>query len=376
MKIAIVHEWFITYVGSEKVIEQILSLYPDADIFTLFDFLPENDRKFLDGKGTHTSFMQNLPFARKYYRQYLPLMPLAIEQFDLSEYDLVISSNHAVAKGVITGPNQLHISYVHTPMRYIWEMQDQYLKESGLDKGILTWPTRWLFHRLRAWDYRTSNSVDHFIANSQFVARRIWKFYRRNAQVIYPPVNITGFVYQENKENYYLAASRLVPYKKVDLIVSAFNSMPDKSLVVIGEGPELNKIRQMAKNNIEILGYQPDDVLRRYMQNAKAFVFAALEDFGIMPVEAQACGTPVIAYGNGGVLETIHGLDHPQPSGIFFDEQTVKAISQAVRLFESNERKIKPDACRKNAEKFSTERFRSEFKDFVENAWELHSNKK
>lgn len=376
MKIAIVHEWFITYVGSEKVVEQILSLYPDADIFTLFDFLPEKDRKFLDGKRTHTSFMQNLPFARKYYRQYLPLMPFAIEQFDLSEYDLVISSNHAVAKGVITGPNQLHISYVHTPMRYIWEMQNQYLKESGLDKGILTWPTRWLLYRLRAWDYRTSNSVDHFIANSQFVARRIWKFYRRNAQVIYPPVNIAGFAYQENKGNYYLAASRLVPYKKVDLIVNAFNSMPDKSLVVIGEGPELNKIRQMAKKNIEILGYQPDDVLRRYMRNAKAFVFAALEDFGIMPVEAQACGTPVIAYGNGGVSETIHGLDHPQPSGIFFDEQTVEAISQAVKLFEGNESRIEPVVCRKNAEKFSQERFRSEFKDFVENVWEVHRKKR
>jgi glycosyltransferase involved in cell wall biosynthesis len=366
MKTAIVHEWFVTYAGSERVVEQIISLFPAADIFTLVDFLPVKDRNFLTDKHINTSFIQHLPFAHKYYRQYMPLMPLAIEQFNLSEYDLILSSNHAVAKGVLTGPHQLHISYVHSPMRYAWEMQHQYLIESGLDKGIMTWPTRWLLHQLRLWDYRTANCVDHFIANSEFVARRIWKVYRREAKVIYPPVRVAEFNIQEKKDSYYLAASRMVPYKKMGLIVESFINMPDKHLIVIGEGPELEKIQRIAKRNIEILGYQPDEDLKNYMQHAKAFVFAALEDFGIIPLEAQACGTPVIAYGRGGVLETIRGLEHPEPTGVLFIEQTVEAISSAVDQFEENEGKIDPYACRQNAERFSEERFRSEFTFFVE----------
>jgi len=368
MKIAIVHEWFVTYVGSEKVVEQIIDLFPEADIFTLFDFLPAPDRNFLNGKQINTSFIQHFPFAQRYYRQYLPFMPLAIEQFDLSGYDLVLSSNHAVAKGVLTGPQQLHISYIHSPMRYAWEMQHQYLRESRLDKGILTWPTRWLLHQLRLWDYRASNGVNHFIANSEFIGQRIWKAYRREATIIHPPVQVTKFTFQEKKNDYYLAASRMVPYKNIDLIVESFNRMPDKHLVVIGEGPEFNKIKKIASRNIELLGYQPDEVLIKYMQHAKAFVFAALEDFGIMPLEAQACGTPVIAYGRGGVSETIHGLEHPHPTGVFFHEQTTEAISDAVKLYEGKKIQIDPYACRRNAENFAPECFRSQFKSFVEQA--------
>ena len=370
MKIAIVHDWFVTYVGSEKVVERIISLFPDADIFTLVDFLPANDRNFLTGKQVNTSFIQHLPFAKKYYRQYLPLMPLAIEQFDLSEYDLILSSNHAVAKGVITGPYQLHISYVHSPMRYAWDLQHQYLTESGLDKGIMTWPTRWLLHQLRLWDYRASIGVDHFIANSEFIAQRIWKAYRREAKVIYPPVQVEKFSFQPKKDSYYLAASRMVQYKKFDLIVESFNQMPDKKLVVIGDGPDLKKIRKMAHKNIEILGFQPDEILKKYMQNAKAFVFAALEDFGIILLEAQACGTPVIAYGRGGALETIHGLEHFEPTGVLFEEQSVEAITKAIITFEENEAQISPRNCRLNAERFSSERFCSEFTRFVENSRE------
>jgi glycosyltransferase involved in cell wall biosynthesis len=368
MKIAIVHDWFVTYVGSEKVVEQIISLYPDADLFTLFDFLPTIDRGFLDGKHIKTSFIQHLPFAIKYYRQYLPLMPLAIEQFDLSEYDLIISSNHAVAKGVLTGPHQLHISYVHSPMRYAWDMQHQYLRESRLGKGIIAWPTRWLLHQLRLWDYRTANGVDHFIANSEFIARRIWKVYRREAKVIYPPVQVAEFSFQEKKDGYYLAASRMVPYKKMDMIVESFNYMPDKHLIVIGEGPDLDKVKKKAKSNIEILGYQPNDLLKDYMQNAKAFVFAALEDFGISPLEAQACGTPVIAYGRGGALETIHGLEHSEPTGVLFEEQSIEAITKAIMTFEENEADIRPRNCRLNAERFSSDHFCSEFKRFVDSS--------
>jgi glycosyltransferase involved in cell wall biosynthesis len=376
MKTAIVHEWFVTYAGSEKVVEQIISQYPDADIFTLFDFLPAKDRNFLNNKQISTSFIQRLPFTRTSYRKYLPFMPLAIEQFDLSKYDLILSSSHAVAKGVLTGPHQLHISYIHSPMRYAWDMQNEYLFESGLDKGVMTWPTRWLLHQLRIWDCRTANGVDHFIANSKFVAHRIWKVYRREAKVIYPPIQVTKFNFQENKDSYYLAASRMVPYKKMDLIIEAFNYMPDKHLIVIGEGPDLDKVKKKARRNIEILGYQSDDILKDYMQNAKAFVFAALEDLGMIPLEAQACGTPVIAYGRGGTLETIHGLEHPEPSGVLFDDQSVKEITKGISIFEENQSRITPRNCRLNAERFSSERFCSEITRFVENSWQQFSDGK
>lgn len=369
MKTAIVHEWLVTFGGSEKVVEQILSLYPHADLFTLVDYLASSDGDFLKNTRITTSFIQKLPFAHKYYRQYLPFMPLAVEQFDLSGYDLIISSNHAVAKGVLTGPDQLHISYVHTPIRYAWDMQHQYLRETGLDRGIKSIPTRMLLHYIRQWDYRTANNVDYFVANSRFIARRIWKVYRREAKVIHPPVKVSEFNLQEKKEDFYLAASRMVPYKKMDLIVAAFNQMPDRQLVVIGDGPGLKRVKANAQKNIEILGYQPTDVLRRYMQGARAFVFAAQEDFGITPVEAQACGTPVIAFGGGGSLETIRGLDYIYPTGVFFQEQTVKAVVEGVKLFEANERKIRPMACRQNAERFSVQRFCSEFERFVDESW-------
>jgi glycosyltransferase involved in cell wall biosynthesis len=368
MKTAIIHEWFVTYRGSEKVVEQIIGLYPDADIFTLVDFLPARDRAFLQGKNIHTSFIQNFPFTQKYYRQYLPFMPLAIEQFDLSDYDLVISSNHCVAKGVLTGPNQLHISYIHTPMRYAWEMQHEYLRQFRLDRGIMTWPSRLLLHKLRIWDSRTANGVDYFIANSKFVANRIRKTYQREADVIYPPINISEFQFQEKKENYFLTASRLVQYKKTNLIIEAFNHMPEKKLIVIGDGPDLKKIKKVAKGNIEILGYQPDDILRSYMQSAKAFVYAAVDDFGIISLEAQACGTPVIAYGCGGSLETVRGQENPEPTGVFYSEQSAFGIINGVRAFENLKTPVNPLYCRLNAERFSVERFQNEFTDLINKA--------
>lgn len=226
-------------------------------------------------------------------------MPLAIEQLDVSKHDIILSSSHAVAKGILTGPDQLHISYVHSPIRYAWDLQHQYLREAGLSKGLKATLARWLLHKIRIWDCRTANGVDHFIANSQFIARRIKKVYGRKADVIYPAVDVERFALQTNKQDYYMTASRMVPYKRMDLIVEAFSHMPTKRLVVIGDGPEMNKIKSKATNNIEILGYQPNDVMQKYMSEAKAFVFAAEEDFGITPVEAQACGTPVIAYGKG-----------------------------------------------------------------------------
>ncbi|MEK0312390.1 glycosyltransferase family 4 protein [Cohnella sp. 56] len=369
MKVAIVHEWLTTYAGSEKVVEQMLEVYPEADIFTMVDFLPEKDRGFLKGRKVRTSFLQNMPFAKKKYRQYLPLMPLAIEQFDLSSYDLILSSSHAVAKGVITGPNQLHISYVHSPIRYAWDMQHQYLKESGLQRGLKGAFAKYMLSRIRMWDYRTANGVDFFIANSDFIASRIWKVYRRESSVIYPPVNVNAFAYREDKEDFYLTASRMVPYKKMDMIAEAFAGMPDKRLVVIGDGPEMDKVKAHAAKapNITVLGYQPDAVLIDHMQRAKAFVFAAEEDFGITPVEAQACGTPVIAYGRGGSLETVRGLGVQQPTGVFFQEQTASSLAEAVRRFETEGGAIQAANCRKNAVRFSPEAFRKKLLQHVDN---------
>lgn len=370
LKVAIIHDWLYVYGGAERVLENILECFPQAELYSLIDFLPQEYRHALKHKNVHTSFIQRLPFAKTKHRSYLPLMPLAVEQFDLSASDLVISSSYAVAKGVITGPDQLHLCYCHSPMRYAWDLQHQYLKESGLERGIRSWLARYLLHRLRLWDTRTANGVDAFIANSNFVARRIRKVYRREATVIHPPVDTDGFTLHEAKEDFYFTASRLVPYKKIDLIVEAFATMPDKKLVVIGEGPEFEKIKMKAASNVTLLGYQPFEVLKDYMGRAKAFVFAAEEDFGIVPIEAQACGTPVIAYGKGGALETVRGPQHDLPTGIFFEEQTVSSLQKAVKTFEANAAKFHPTAIRQNAMRFSSENFRTKLTTFVEQQWQ------
>ena len=365
MRVAIVCDWLVVYAGAERVLEQILKIYPDADLFCLVDFLPEDQRAFIMNKSTHTSFIQHLPRAKKKYRSYLPLMPLAIEQLDVSPYDLIISSSHAVAKGVLTGPDQLHISYVHSPIRYAWDLQHQYLQEANLTRGIKGWMAKVILHYMRLWDYRTANGVDHFIANSKFIARRIKKVYGRDAAVVYPPVDIEAYELCEKKEDFYLTASRMVPYKKVKLIVEAFNEMPDKKLLVIGDGPEYGRIKEIAKSNITLMGYQPFVVLKEKMQKAKAFVFAAEEDFGITPVEAQACGTPVIAYGKGGALETICGQECEEQTGIFFYTQEKNAIVDAVSRFENSVAKFLPRFCRKNAERFSIECFIENMKTYI-----------
>ena len=366
MRVAIVHDWLTVYAGAERVLEQMLVCFPEADLFSLVDFLPVEQRRFIQNKPIAISFIQKLPKTKSKYRNYLPLMPLAIEQFDLSSYDVIISSSHAVAKGVLVGPDQLHISYVHSPIRYAWDLQHQYLRESNLDHGMKGWLARWLLHKVRLWDVRTANGVDRYIANSHFISRRIDKIYRRDAAVIYPPVDVEAFSFLEEKSDFYLTASRMVPYKKMPMIVEAFSAMPDKKLVVIGEGPEFEKCKAVAGPNIQMMGWQPFEVLKQHMQCAKAFVFAAQEDFGITPVEAQACGTPVIAYGKGGIRETIRGLTHATPTGVLFDEQTPTAVIEAVQLFEREQALIKPAACRENALRFSPERFRNEFSAFVE----------
>lgn len=367
MKIAIVQDWLVTYAGAEKVLEEILKIYPHADLFSLVDFLPENQRDFIMNKKVQTSFIQKMPMAKKKYRSYLPFMPLAIEQLDVSKYDVVISSSHAVAKGVITGPDQLHISYVHSPIRYAWDLQHQYLEEAGLNKGLKGMLAKIILHNIRNWDYRTSNGVDYFLSNSNFIGKRIWKVYRRESETIYPPVDVSSFTMGDIKENFYLTASRMVPYKKINLIVEAFSQMPDKKLVVIGTGPDFDKIKAIATPNVTLLGYQSFEVLKDHMQRAKAFVFAAEEDFGITPVEAQACGTPVIAYGKGGALETVNAFGESEfPTGLFFANQTTEAIISSVERFEEVQNLILAEDCRENALRFSPERFRDEFRLFVE----------
>ncbi|HDY8422869.1 TPA: glycosyltransferase family 4 protein, partial [Klebsiella pneumoniae] len=366
MDIGIVADWLVAYAGAEKVIKEFIDLYPGSELYSVVDFLSDTSREQLHNKKAKTTFIQKLPFSKTKYQKYLPFMPLAIEQLDLSSHEVILSSSHAVAKGVLTGPDQLHISYVHSPIRYAWDLQHQYLQEAKLNNGVKGLLAKLILHKIRVWDYRTANGVDHFVANSKFISRRIKKVYGRHSDVIYPPVDVERFLLNENKDDYYFTASRLVPYKRIDLIVEAFSHMPDKKLVVIGDGSEMTKIKSKATKNIEILGYQENSVMQNYMRNAKAFVFAAEEDFGITPVEAQACGTPVIAYGKGGALETIRPIGVDMATGIFFHKQDVASIIEAVSSFNSVSEKLEPNNCRKNAVKFSRERFQNEMKIYVE----------
>ncbi|MEZ9229582.1 glycosyltransferase family 4 protein [Vibrio amylolyticus] len=363
MKVALVHDWLVVNGGAEKVLEELLDIYPKSDIYTLVDYLPADKRSWLGNSKVYTSFVQKLPGAKKRYRSYLPLFPIAIEQFDLSSYDLIISSSYAVAKGVITGPDQTHISYCHSPARYAWDLQAQYLKESGLEKGFKSTIARYFLHKFRIWDVRSSFGVDRFIANSNFIANRIKKCYRRDSTVIYPPVDISRFSLCIDKQDYYVTASRLVPYKRIDIVVEAFTKLPGLKLKVLGDGPEMDKIRNIASGfpNIEILGYQSDESMLTNIQQAKAFVFAAEEDFGIIPVEAQASGTPVIAYGKGGCLETVvSGV-----SGIHFDSQTVDSLLSAIETMEASYDNFKPEIVRNNALQFSVEAFKDNIQKVV-----------
>ncbi|MEM1367246.1 MAG: glycosyltransferase [Cyanobacteria bacterium P01_H01_bin.15] len=368
MKYAVVHEWLTPLAtgGSELVVQAILDcLY--ADIYALIDFESCNPDSYLYGRQIGTTFLQHLPRARQGVQKYLPLLPLAIEQLDLRDYDILVSSSHAVAKGILASPHQLHICYCHTPMRYAWDLTWEYLDASRLGKGVPGLFTRYLLHRLRQWDVISANRVDFFIANSRHTARRIWRCYRRQAQVIYPPVNLTRFTVQEEKDEFYVVVSRLVSYKHVREIVQAFNQL-GKSLVVIGDGPDLESLRSQAKANVQILGRLSDEQVNSYLRRAKGFVYAAYEDFGIALVEAQACGTPVIAYGQGGATETVRDLrQFPKDStGWLFSAQTPAAIAEGILAFEAHSAKVKPQTCRWQAEKFSTEQFQIHFKNYLQ----------
>lgn len=361
LRVAIVHDWLVDMGGAEKVLASILKIFPDADVYTLVCGMEDAKLNKLGiTKSPKTSFIQKLPFATKKYRSYFPLMPLAIQQLDLSEYDLVVSSSYCVAKGVLTGPNQVHISYCHSPVRYAWDLQFQYLKEGGVNTGFKSAVARYFLFKLRTFDVWSSNAVDDFVANSQFIKKRIEKLYRRKATVIHPPVDVSSFGLCEEKSDYYFTCSRMVPYKRIDLIVEAFKSMPDKKLVVVGDGPDFEKVSAVAGENVDIKGFVEYPELISIMKHAKAFVYAAEEDFGIVPVEAQACGTPVICYGRGGVLDTVV----EGSTGIYFKDQTCEAIVEAIRNFEAADQ-FDYRRISEHAKSFSEERFLDEFTDHV-----------
>ncbi|HTP62151.1 MAG TPA: glycosyltransferase [Burkholderiales bacterium] len=364
-RIAVVHDWLVDYAGSERVLAEILRCLPQADLFALVDHMPAAERAPLGARRATTTFLQGMPGVAGHLAWYLPLMPAAIEQLDLTGYDLVISSSHAVAKGVIVAPDALHLSYVHSPMRYAWDQQFEYLRAERAESGLKGLLLRALLHRLRIWDRSSAAGVDHFAANSGFVARRIAKCYRRDACVIHPPVDTEFYAPGAGRGDYYIAVSRLVGYKRVDLLVRAFAEMPDRRLLIVGDGPDGARLKALAGSNVEFAGRLPRDQLRERLQRARAFLFAAVEDFGIAPVESMACGTPVIALRRGGAAETVAGLEAAAPTGVLFDEQSAPAVARAVREFEQSGDRISTEACRARAERYSAARFRTEFMDFV-----------
>ena len=375
--VALVHDWLVTAGGAERCLSAIGGLFPGADLYTLV-YAEEAAR--LAGfrpESVHASFLQRLPRAQTWYPKYLPLFPLAVEGFDLDQYDLVISSSWAVAKGALTHSGQLHICYCHTPMRYAWDLTHDYLRQNGLDRGLKGLAGRAVMHYLRLWDLSTANRVDHFVANSHYVARRISRTYRRESRVIYPPVEVHRFSVQPDKENYFLFVSRLVPYKRLDLVVEAFRKLR-LPLVVIGDGPERRRLERHAPDNVLFLGWLSDQEVQRHMEGARALIFAADEDFGIVPVEAQACGTPVIAYGRGGVTESVVPWERGGglATGLFFGEQRAEALEAAVREFVAVEASFSPTVIRANAERFARERFEWQFRTFVNQCRETHPGRR
>ena len=368
LRVAIVHYWLVRFRGGERVLEILAEMFPQADIFTLVldpDALPPSlkSRKFT------TSFLQKVPGIKGHYRKFLPLFPLALEQFDLDKYDLVISSEAGAAKGVLTRPHTCHICYCHTPMRYVWDMYHQYQSSApggALGRALYSLAASYV----RQWDHAASARVDYFVASSRNSASRIAKYFRRNAQVIYPPVNISSFSVRTDVDDFYLVVSPLVVYKRVDLAISACKAM-NRRLVVIGQGELMRALKKMAGPTITFLGYQPDDVVRSYYQRCRAFIFPSEEDIGLTPIEAQASGRPVIAFGRGGALETVVGgfprsSTAPESStGVFFAEQSAESLAEAIRFFEANENRFSPAFIRRHAERFDVPRFKSEMYAFI-----------
>jgi len=377
MRVAIVHDWLYVIGGAERVLKELLRCYPGADVFTLFDVLSDEERAFIGFEKSRTSFLQRIPRIGKIHRALLPLMPLAIEQLDLSGYDLVISSSCAVAKGVITGPDQMHIAYVHSPMRYAWDLQHQYLSENRGPFGLKAALARILLHRIRTWDTVSGLRANVIVANSAYVARRIKKAFGREANVIHPPADAMPHAASEPRASHFLVAGRLVSYKNTRAVIEAFKLMPEQKLIVAGTGPEAASLRAAAGPNVTFAGYVSDAEMRRLMAASRALIFAGEEDFGIVPVEAQAEGTPVLALGRGGARETVIA-DGPGQTGMFFEKPDADNIAACVNAFLAKEAVFSKAACQAHARTFSAERFQRQFKALVDRemqrmSFEVHS---
>jgi glycosyltransferase involved in cell wall biosynthesis len=358
MRVALIHYWLVSWRGGEQVLRAMADLYPDADIYT---HVADQDliRERFPGRRVYTTFISRLPFARRLYKNYLPLMPLALEGIDLRGYDLVISSESGPAKGVLVSPGTVHLCYCHSPMRYAWDMYHEYRSSVSRLKQLVMLP---LLHYMRIWDQVSAQRVDAYVANSRFVASRIRKYYGRRSTVVHPPVAVDDFLVGAKSEDFYLHVGQLVPYKKPDLLVEAFNETGAR-LIVIGEGEMLRRLKARARPNIEFLGRQSFEVIRDHYARCRALIFPGLEDFGIVPVEAMAAGKPVIAFAGGGALETVvDGV-----TGVFFSDQSARGIAGAVAIFEARMGEFDSGRIREHAQAFSTQRFKAEFSAVVEN---------
>jgi glycosyltransferase involved in cell wall biosynthesis len=366
MKVALVHDWLPVFSGAERVLAEIMRVVGSSDLYTLYDFLDDRDHAALGARRIYTSALNDLPFVEKYYRWTFPFCPQAMEAFDLSQYELVISSSAAFAKGVISHPHQKHIGYIHTAVRYAWDQSYEYLSQTPMARFPAGAVLRRLLHKMRMWDARTAHSADLFVANSSIVKRRIEQIYGRRAVVIEPPVDVAEIPLVEDKDDYFVVASRLVPYKRIDLVVRAFTEMPSLRLLVVGDGPEMPRLRALAGANVSFTGHLPRAALIEALQKARAFVFAAYEDFGIVMAEAQAAGTPVVAFGRGGAADIVVPLPADGPTGVLFAQQSVEAVKSAVELFCREERRISPSACRAGVERFAPDSFRRRFRAVME----------
>lgn len=371
MKIAFVCDWLTGMRGGERCLEAMCEVYPQADIYTLVYYAENFNGEFESHKVT-TSFIQKLPGNDKNFRRYLPLFPKAIERFDFSGYDFVLSFSHCVAKSILVPENVPHVCYCHSPVRYSWDMRNDYIASLPRTKRPVA---NLILNRLRKWDLKTAGRPDHYIANSEFIRDRVKRNYGLDASVIYPPVDCSRFEISNTNEDFYLVLSALVPYKRIDIAVKAFSKI-GKRLIVVGRGSELGKLKDMAGGNIEFVSDASDDEVTSFLMNAKGLVFPGVEDFGIVPLEAQACGKPVIAFGEGGALETVIGLDcdnYDQATGVFFYEQSEQALIDAVKKLENSYAKFSPQSCRKNAMSFNRERYKSEMKELIEMQFEKQS---
>lgn len=376
-RVAIVHDWCPAFRGGERVLAQLCKLFPEPEVFTLFDFLTsEVKEQYFANVAFHTSVADRLPMVDKFYRSLFFLGPFLIEQFDVTDYDVVISSSAAFSRGVLTRPDQPHLCYVHSPIRYAWDEQFSYLSQGHLGFGPKGLLFRYLLHRLRAWDTRTAHGPDMMLANSHYVRARIRRIYGRDARVVHPPVALDELEYVPEKDDYYVAASFLAPYKRTDLVIRAFNEMPSRRLIVVGEGQQSAELLALAAPNVTFTGFLPRQEYVKMIARARALIFAGCEDFGIALAEAQACGTPLIAFDRGGARDIVQNFGNSErPTGVLFERQTIDAVRQAVEHFESHWREIRPSACCRNAARFSVERFNREIAEAFEAVQTMHSSK-